>query len=102
MNRFSLVAALLLVAFAAVLHPRAAVAQSFVVLGGPTIAVAPQACSPYTLYAPYGGYTPWDPPAAVLYGNPRSCGIGQYPPGFWGTDLAWRYSGPHVHGYTLR
>ena len=102
MNRLFLVVALLLLALAAVLHPRPAAAQSVAVLGGPTIAVAPAPCSPYALYAPYGGYAPWAPPAAILYGTPRSCGIGQYPPGFWGTDLVWRYSGPHVHGYTLR
>jgi len=101
MNRLFLVVALLLLALAAVPHPRPAAAQS-VVFGGPTIAVTPGPCSPYTLYAPYGGYAPWEPPAATLYGTPRSCGIGQYPPGFWGTDLVWRYSGPHVHGYTLR
>ena len=52
MNRLFLVVALLLLALAAVPHPRPAAAQS-VVFGGPTIAVTPGPCSPYTLYAPY-------------------------------------------------
>ena len=70
MNRLFLVVALLLLALAAVPHPRPAAAQS-VVFGGPTIAVTPGPCSPYTLYAPYGGYAPWEPPAATLYGTLR-------------------------------
>ena len=46
MNRLFLVVALLLLALAAVLHPRPAAAQSVVVFGGPTIAVTPGPCSP--------------------------------------------------------
>ncbi|TMA66051.1 MAG: hypothetical protein E6J68_08315 [Deltaproteobacteria bacterium] len=102
MKRLSLVLGVLALGLGAIARPLPAAAQQVVVLGGPTLAVTSQPCSAFTLYAPYGGYDPWAPPAATLFTAPRACGIGHYPPGFWGTDLVWRYSGPHVHAYTLR
>jgi hypothetical protein len=102
MKRFWPVVGALMLLWSVVARPTPAAAQQVVVLGGPTFAVTSEPCSPFTLYAPYDGGSPWAPPAVTLYTTPRACGIGHYPPGFWGTDLVWRYSGPHVHAYTLR
>jgi hypothetical protein len=90
-----LVAVVLAVGLLALPHPAAA--QVIVLTPGYPL-VAPAPYPPYGFYpvppyySPYG-YSPYAPYAF------RSFGIGQYPPGYWGTDAVWRATEPHVHGY---
>jgi hypothetical protein len=75
--------------------PQGASAQIVVLHPGYPM-VAPAPFVPYGFYAPppyYPGYYPG------LLGGVRAYGIGQYPPGYWGTDAVWRATEPHVHGY---
>ena len=76
----------------AIAHPIFAVAGP----GGPVVFIPPAPFSPGCGFSPF-----FVAPPVVFFGCSFGPPLGRHCPGEWTTDLRWRATEPHVHGFTL-